>query len=199
MEHPYIEIGGIKWATMNVGAKNVTDSGLYFQWGDTQGYMREQLGDPDNNLKYFDWAHYKWTRQNLLLKYNRIDYKAVLDLEDDAVHAAWGGNWRMPTAEEFAKLSGAVNTEWVDFEASEASGLLCISKTDASKRLFFPACGYLGQNQVFSERHCHYWTNSSNEYNHLSSYSMTYNGGLITLEECYYRYCGFLLRGVLDE
>jgi hypothetical protein len=33
--HDYVEIGGIKWATMNVGATKVTDVGLYFQWGDT--------------------------------------------------------------------------------------------------------------------------------------------------------------------
>ena len=34
--YEYVEIGGIKWAVCNVGAKKPTDSGLYFQWGDTQ-------------------------------------------------------------------------------------------------------------------------------------------------------------------
>ena len=29
--HDYVEIGGIKWATMNIGATSVTDYGLYFQ------------------------------------------------------------------------------------------------------------------------------------------------------------------------
>ena len=28
--HDYVEIGGIKWATMNIGANSVTDTGLYF-------------------------------------------------------------------------------------------------------------------------------------------------------------------------
>ena len=42
--HDYVEIGGLKWATMNVGATGVTDYGLYFQWGDTQGYTASQCG-----------------------------------------------------------------------------------------------------------------------------------------------------------
>jgi hypothetical protein len=29
---------------MNVGASSVTDTGLYFQWGDTQGYTASQVG-----------------------------------------------------------------------------------------------------------------------------------------------------------
>jgi len=36
--HDYIEINGIKWATVDIGADSPTDAGLYFQWGDTQGY-----------------------------------------------------------------------------------------------------------------------------------------------------------------
>lgn len=43
--HDYVEIGGIKWATMNIGANSVTDTGLYFQWGDTQGYAADQIGN----------------------------------------------------------------------------------------------------------------------------------------------------------
>lgn len=28
--HEYVEIGGVKWATMNVGASSITDTGQYF-------------------------------------------------------------------------------------------------------------------------------------------------------------------------
>ena len=31
--HEYVEIGGIKWATMNVGASSETDYGNYYQYG----------------------------------------------------------------------------------------------------------------------------------------------------------------------
>ena len=52
--HDYVEIGGLKWATMNVGANNITDAGLYFQWGDTQGYTAAQVGSGEGQ-KYFGW------------------------------------------------------------------------------------------------------------------------------------------------
>ncbi len=41
--HAYVEIAGIKWATMNIGAIDPTKAGLYFQWGDTQGYTEQQI------------------------------------------------------------------------------------------------------------------------------------------------------------
>lgn len=39
--HTCVEIGGIKWATMNIGASEVTDYGLWFAWGETQGYTAD--------------------------------------------------------------------------------------------------------------------------------------------------------------
>jgi len=29
---------------MNLGANSITDPGLYYQWGDTQGYTDSQIG-----------------------------------------------------------------------------------------------------------------------------------------------------------
>ena len=50
--HDYVEIGGIKWATMNIGANSITDKGLYFQWGDINGYTASQVGSGEGQ-KYF--------------------------------------------------------------------------------------------------------------------------------------------------
>lgn len=91
--HDYVEIGGIKWATMNVGATAVTDNGLVFQWGDTQGYDRNQCGTGEGQ-KYFGWADYKYcsgagTSSSAMTKYNDADGKLCLDIEDDGVRAAW--------------------------------------------------------------------------------------------------------------
>ena len=43
--HDFVEIGGIKWATCNIGAKKPTDPGLYFQWGNTKGYTAEEIAN----------------------------------------------------------------------------------------------------------------------------------------------------------
>ena len=46
--HEWVDLGlpsGVKWATCNIGAQNPEDVGLYFQWGDTQGWTREQVAN----------------------------------------------------------------------------------------------------------------------------------------------------------
>lgn len=83
--HAYVEIGGIKWATMNIGANSVTDYGLYFQWGDIQGYTASQVGSGAGQ-KYFGWADYKYGNGTSspsasgMTKYNSTDGKTVLEL-----------------------------------------------------------------------------------------------------------------------
>jgi len=154
--HDYVEIGGVKWATMNVGANSVTDYGLFFQWGDTQGYTAAQCGSGEGQ-KYFGWADYKYGNGTSspsttdMTKYNSTDGKTVLEASDDAVTAAWGGQWRMPTYNEYVALGGAVTSAWTaDYQGSGVSGLVLTDKTDSSKTLFFPACGYCSDGSVYN-------------------------------------------------
>ena len=154
--HEYVEIGGIKWATMNVGADKVIDSGLYFAWGETQGYTVDQVSGNTLLHKHFGWCDgngngYIFTPNGIdlddatnlgITKYNKTDDLATLEKSDDAVTAAWGDSWKIPTIEEFKKLSAAVNTAWTtDYQGSGVSGLVCTDKTNSSKVLFFPAAG----------------------------------------------------------
>ena len=84
---------GILWADRNIGAATPEDAGLYFQWGDTQGYTTEQVGDGEG-LKAFSWADYKFSidgSSSNFSKYNASDSKTVLDLEDDAARVNMGG------------------------------------------------------------------------------------------------------------
>ena len=165
--HEYIEIGGKKWATMNVGANNITDTGLYFQWGDIKGYTTNQVGS-GSGKKYFGWADYKYNSDGTsptdadIIKYNNTDGKTVLDEEDDAVTAIWGGNWRMPTKNEYVALGAAVNTEWTaDYQGSGVAGLVCTDKVDSSKVLFFPACGSCYNGNVYDiDSYSYYWSSS---------------------------------------
>ena len=146
--HEYVEIAGLKWATMNVGASTVTDYGLYFQWGDISGYTAAQVGDGEGQ-KYFAWEDYKYNdgtaspSASNMTKYNSTDGKTTLDLSDDGVRANWGCKWRMPTTEEFAALGAATTSAWTtDYQGTGVDGLVCTDKTDSSKVLFFPAAGY---------------------------------------------------------
>lgn len=104
--YEYVDLGlpsGTLWATMNVGATGETDPGLYFAWGETEGYTAEQVGVD----KQFAWADYKFNPSGdseTFTKYNLTDNKVVLDSEDDAASVNMGGKWHMPTGDQCREL-----------------------------------------------------------------------------------------------
>ena len=216
--HDYVEIGGIKWATMNVGANSITDTGLYFQWGDTQGYTADQVGDGEG-LKYFDWEDYKYAELDpsgsngsgsgsgsgggtyKMTKYNETDGKTVLETSDDAVTAAWGGQWRIPTTEEYVALGNAVNTAWTNnYLESGVAGMICTDKTDSSKVLFFPACGYCINGSVRSVgSDGYYWSSSLYSSDVSGADKLYFSDGNVVWQNYDYREYGLPVRGVLGE
>ena len=103
--HAYVDLGltsGTKWAKMNVGANSETDYGLYFAWGETQGYTADQVGTDKN----FSWSDYALTEDggSTFTKYNANDKKTHLELTDDAAHINWGGDWHMPNRAQCLEL-----------------------------------------------------------------------------------------------
>lgn len=218
--HDYVEIGGVKWATMNVGATSVTDTGLYFQWADTQGYTAAQVGK-GSGQKAFLWADYKYTTDGDWTGVNKYqvaddntdgiwydgngnfigDNKTVLEPSDDAVTAAWGGNWRMPTVSEFAALSAAVNTVWTDsYQGSGVAGLVCTDKTDSSKVLFFPAAGLCSSGKIWwANEHGGYHTSSLCDNDTDKNYRLEFIEIDITWDKNDSRVNGLPVRGVLGE
>jgi len=203
-DHDYVEIGGLKWATMNVGATGVTDYGLYFQWGDTQGYTRSQVGS-GSGKKYFGWGDYKYGNGTSspgdtgITKYNSTDKKIVLEASDDAVVANWGGAWRMPTTEEFVALGSAVNSAWTNsYQGSGVSGLVLTDKTDSSKVLFFPAAGYCNYGSVYYVGgNGYYWSSSLDSSGVLYGRNVNFSSAGVNWQNRYYRYYGFAVRGVV--
>jgi hypothetical protein len=112
---------------------------LYFQWGDTQGYTAEQVGE-EAGQKAFSWDDYKYGDGTTFTKYNGTDGKTVLDASDDAVTTAFGSNWRMPTKDEYTNLLDNTTNEWTTIDG--VNGYLFTSNEDSSKTLFFPSAGY---------------------------------------------------------
>lgn len=166
----YIDLGlpsGTKWATCNVGADRETDYGLYFAFGETKGYS----GFTD--AKRFNWGDYKFSVNSSnykFAKYNSTDGKKILDLCDDAAHMHMGGKWHMPTKEQFRELKSNTIICWeTNYNGSGIDGTLFISKSDTSKKLFFPASGRIFN--CISEcvgKTCNYW--SSSIYNNNDCY-----------------------------
>ena len=146
--HAYVDLGlpsGTKWATMNVGATKPEEYGLYFAWGDTQGYTADQVGSGEGK-KAFKWADYKWSdngSSSVMTKYNATDGKTILDSEDDAAAVNWGGKWHMPTEAQCQELfnTAKCTNAWVtDYNGSGINGRLFTSVSNGNT-LFIPAAG----------------------------------------------------------
>ena len=104
--HEYVDLelpSGTLWAKCNVGASSETNAGLYFAWGETQGYAASQVGTGEGQKK-FSWNDYKYGSSSNLTKYNATDGKTVLDAEDDAAHVNMGGDWHMPNKTQCEEL-----------------------------------------------------------------------------------------------
>ena len=127
-----IDLGlSVKWADMNLGALSPSDDGDWYAWGETE------------TKDYYDWDNYKWcngpsttSTNHYLTKYNSdsnygvVDYKTVLEPEDDAAFVKLGSNWRMPTREEFVELSQ--NCDWEQTTLNGVTGYLVKSRVNSN-------------------------------------------------------------------
>ena len=135
--HAYVDLGltsGTLWAKKNVGANVETDYGLYFAWGETQGYA-------DASTKAFSWNDYALTEDSgsTFTKYNSTDGLTHLELSDDAAAVNMGGDWHMPNKAQCIELfkettngfvtSGGVFTQ---FAWSDSNGYSSPTETTAS-------------------------------------------------------------------
>ena len=154
-----IVVGGkiIKWATCNVGASKPEDYGDYFAWGETSGY--------NSGKTNFSWTTYFDTSDGgtTFTKY-ATDKKTVLDFEDDAARASWGGSWRMPTDEEWTWLLENCTWTWTDnYNGAGVAGRIVTSNVSGYKgnTIFLPAAGYRYHTSLRSAGSFGYYCSSS--------------------------------------
>lgn len=195
----YVEIGGIKWATMNLGATTVagsysTCSGDFYAWGETEPRYKKAT-----------WSSSLATFRDINTPYSSTDYPSykgkTLDAEHDAVTASLGSEWYTPSKQDFKALFFACtgSTESVTPKALDSSapkggiyflsesqeylceymgvaGLLFVSASDNSKRVFFPASGYAGNTSHFEGgKNCYYWSSTLSDDTTKSAYCMQYS------------------------
>lgn len=117
-----VDLGlSVLWADCNVGADSPEECGARFAWGETA------------EKTYYTKDNYK-----LNGKYNSWEDRNKLDAAHDAAHVNWGGEWRMPTKEEYAELFK--NCEWADTTINGVEGFLFTSKVPGytSHSIFLP-------------------------------------------------------------
>ena len=127
---------GTLWSATNLGADFAWEIGNHYAWGETepkQSYV-------ENNYPYY--------RQVIGDDISKTWY--------DAAQKELGGDWRMPTREEWDELLFSVEHEWVSIQGNQ--GYLFTAK-DGS-RLFFPANGYIYDQNVGTPDEGYYWAST---------------------------------------
>lgn len=186
---------GKLWAKCNLGATSEEQAGLYYQWGDTQGYTKEQIGVD----KVFDLANYKWSvdgSDSNFSKYNSTDGKTVLDLEDDAVYATLGGNWRMPTVDDWRELDEHTTRQWT--QVNGVNG--CKLTASNNNYIFIPAAGYCSGNSFNLDGSDSYvWSSSLSRVGSPEAFNCHFNSSGFYPGSYNDRYNGYSVRGILTE
>ena len=184
-EMEYVDFGlpsGNLWAKCNIGASSPDDAGLYFQWGDINGYTKEEIEAGKKEFNFYN-DDYKFRARGNFTKYNETDGKTVLDLEDDAAHILLGDEWRMPTTEDFVELCKNTDMfiiptegeevpvtikensrypiyfEFDDLTTNTAKAFKFYKKNDHSSYISVPFVGYANEGSVrFVSEVCYLWS-----------------------------------------
>ena len=140
--HEYVDLGlpsGLLWATCNVGADNPWDYGEYFAWGETE----PKANYSDNNYKFYKSD----TSSTDDIEYTKYDYRydSRLDPIDDVAHVQWGGNWRLPTQDEFNELIYYCRWEW---ETVNGINGYRVTGYHGGGSIFLPASGFISDSIV---------------------------------------------------
>ena len=203
--YEFVDLGlpsGLKWASCNVGAEKPEDFGLYFAWGETQGYTGI------TSDKGFYWGDYKYSSGQTsststsfkgLTKYNTksssgtVDNLTTLEQVDDAAYTS-DNTCRMPTKSDFEELTANTTSTWETLNG--VNGRRFTSKTNGNS-IFVPAAGLCYFGSVLSVGSIgDLWSSSLNESNSSYAWNLYFDSGSMSVGSSY-RYYGFTVRAVL--
>lgn len=199
--YEFVDLGlpsGTLWADRNVGASSPEDYGLYFAWGETEGY--EDITDE----KQFSWTDYKLcggsnstlTKYNNNSSYGTVDNLTTLELEDDAAYTSDNTcTCRMPTKAELEELTANTTSTWEILNGVNGRRL---TSTNGNS-IFIPAAGYCGFGSVSDVgSYGSLWNSSLDENDSKYAWILGF-GSVYVGVSSYYRFYGLTVRPVKSK
>ncbi len=208
--HDYVDLGlpsGTLWATVNVGANKPEGYGDYFSWGETE--------TKDN----FTWDTYKYKTEGVFTKYNSTDGKTVLDADDDAARASWGGRWQMPTREQLNELkSECYFTQTKNYYGTGVGGYIFYKAKDeydkssysygvpngkynlSDTHIFLPYAGLRSSVELYYAGEVgYYWSSSLYSNDEIDAYNLKFDGMYMLSLSSFARGIGYPVRPVFKR
>ena len=185
--YEYVDLGlpsGVKWAICNVGANSPEQAGLYFAWSETTGYTAEQV---TSGVRAFSEDEYNAGPS--------ASISTDITLEQDAARANLGGDWRMPTKDEYQELLDNCNIVWTsDYNETGVAGCIFTSKVNGNS-VFFPATGRCDNSYMLDVgSQGFYW--SASWYDSSDTWGLFLDSGVKDINPFNHRYFGQSVRGV---
>lgn len=168
---------GTLWADKNIGATNKTDAGLYFSWGNIEGYA-------ENSGYDFSSANYSSTVGGSLTASFTPG-----DSTYDAAAVVLGGTWRMPTKTEFEELLNSCTWNWGS--VNSVSGYTVTGQNGNS--IFLPVTGHYEGTSLSNTKYVNCW--STTYYSDSQEWDLEL-GQNSRMTNVRYRYYGMPIRAV---
>lgn len=187
------------WAKSNLSVNGLCDNpedyGDYFAWGEIEPYYVDghSQDSPCINWKSgktgYNTESYKW----------KSGYSGItLSIDDDAAHVILGGEWRMPSRDEFANIVS--KCEWTPAKENEVSGYRVTAQNGNS--IYFPAAGVRKNNTVEGRSEQvsgAYWSTSSDGLWFLPESDKWGQGPLVAAYISHSRFMGLSIRPVRER
>lgn len=186
---------------MNIGATRPEEIGGYFAWGETN----PKIVYNRNTYKWMADGERTWTH---ICKYTLADKQydgcwyddnknfkgdgvQKLTSVDDAASVNFGGDWRIPTYDEWQELRDKCRWKFGNFNG--ICGSLVTGPNGNS--IFLPAAGYrCGHDCYFAGFTGYYWTSGLNPSSTYYARSFILDSSILCAS--YYRYYGLSVRAV---
>lgn len=165
------------WASCNLGASTPEGYGDYYAWDATEpwykaGYAQSSsLQWKSGKSSGYTWANCPFNGGSRVYdesywnahKSECVDANNTLLPANDAAHVNLGGNWRMPTKEEFDELANTSNCSWTWTTLNGIKGYKVQSKKSGYTEnwIFLPAAGYRYRPDLYDVGGSGYYWSSS--------------------------------------
>lgn len=170
--HPWVDLGlpsGTKWATYNVGTKNIHGVGTRIAWGETA------------TKKTFSPNAYTLNDRELPSYAGEANY--------DLATAQWGEGWYTPTKQQWDEL-----IEYCDWDYVMINGIngVLFTSRKTYNTIFLPSTGYTDDETYklkYTTYNLAYWSSTGARTNGAHAYIANYEQGYMTTTNRYVAHC----------
>ena len=179
---PWVDLGlpsGTKWATYNVGTKNIHGVGTRIAWGET------------DTKKTFSPNAYTLNDRELPSYAGEANY--------DLATAQWGEGWYTPTKQQWDEL-----IEYCDWDYVMINGIngVLFTSRKTYNTIFLPSTGYTDDETfklIYTTYNLAYWSSTSIGTNGAHAYIANYEQGYMTTTNRYVAHCVRAVCGTSDS